>query len=163
MNMGFRERLVISFAVIEFTLVAAWLIGLSGCIHGHCRGFLYVEGVLLDGSTGEPIVGAFLGGTTFTESVETDSHPPVIFDGGPGQPPSDARGRFRSEFATSLGGCDPPPEFPMPDQVEIVVVRDGCEQRFMFLIDINEETVVDLSAPDDILQLREPILVPACP
>ena len=115
----------------------------------------------MDESSGAPIAGAFLGGTAFTGGVETDSYPPVIFDGGPNGPPSDAQGRFRIEFGIILGGCNPPPVFPMPDQVEIVVVRDGCEQRFM--IDINEETVVDLSAPDDILQLREPIRVPACP
>ncbi|MEK6675747.1 MAG: hypothetical protein AABZ47_08840 [Planctomycetota bacterium] len=161
MNMRFRERHADSFAAIELAVVAVWLVGLSGCIYAHCSDFLYLDGMLLDGSAGEPIEGAFLGGTSFTGGEETYSFPAVIFDGGPDQPPSDVQGRFLLEFSSDLGGCDPPPEFLMPDQIEIVVVRDGCEQRFM--IDINEETVVDLSPPNDTLQLREPIRVPACP
>ena len=56
-------------------------------------------------------------------------------------------------------GCPSAP-FPRPDQVEIIVVRDGCESSF--LIDINEETVVDLDFPDDVIELKDPILVPPC-
>ncbi|MEK6677123.1 MAG: hypothetical protein AABZ47_15900 [Planctomycetota bacterium] len=161
MNMGFRERLAISFAAIAFTVVAVWLVGMSGCIYAHCLDFLYVEGLLLDESSGEPIAGAFLGGTSYTGGVETGFMGVLVFDGRPNGPPSDVQGQFQVEFSSDYVGCDPPPVFPMPDQVEIVVVCDGCEQRFM--IDINEETVVDLSAPNDTLQLREPIRVPACP
>ncbi len=57
-------------------------------------------------------------------------------------------------------GCPPPYEFPRPDRVEIIVVRDGCEQAF--LIDINEDTVVDMDFPDDVIELKDPILVPPC-
>jgi len=52
------------------------------------------------------------------------------------------------------------PEIPRPDQVEVIVVRDGCEQRF--LIDINADTVVDLSFSDDVIELKDQILVPPC-
>jgi len=32
----------------------------------------------------------------------------------------------------------------------------------MYTIDVNEDTVVDLSFPDDTLELKDPILVAAC-
>lgn len=50
--------------------------------------------------------------------------------------------------------------FPPPDQVEVIVLRGACEERFM--IDINEDTVVDIEFPDDVIELKEPILVPPC-
>lgn len=56
-----------------------------------------------------------------------------------------------------------------PDIVEVIVVRDECEQ--MISIDINEQTIMDLDARRDVfgvgildrvLELREPILVFPC-
>ena len=60
-----------------------------------------------------------------------------------------------------LVSCKPPvEEFPRPDRVEVIVVREDCE--FSFLIDINEDTVVDMTFPEDVIELKDPILVPAC-
>jgi hypothetical protein len=56
--------------------------------------------------------------------------------------------------------CASPPDLPAPDQLEVIVTIRGCEQSF--LIDINEDTVVDLDFPDRVIELKDPILVPAC-
>jgi len=47
-----------------------------------------------------------------------------------------------------------------PDQVEIIVVRDDCEQ--IFRIDLTADTVVDLDFPNDVIELRDPIIVEPC-
>ena len=60
----------------------------------------------------------------------------------------------------ALGLPLPPPILDRPDQVKVIVVRDGCEQTFV--IDINEDTVVDLDFPDRVIELKEPILVSDC-
>ena len=70
-------------------------------------------------------------------------------------------GTFQVWFTRRPHSCgDVVTEFPRPDQVEIIVVRDGCEQTF--LIEINEDTVVNLDFPDDVLELKDPILVGPC-
>jgi len=63
--------------------------------------------------------------------------------------------------------------FPTPTRIEVIVVRDGCEQTFS--IDINDDTVVSIPSDEidpeivdpnfqnDAVELREPILVPPCP
>jgi len=129
-------------------------------------GRLIVRGQLFDAETEQPVAGAAIGGRTFTDGEETDYSAPVIFDGTPQGPVSAEDGTFREEFSTGLvGGCgEPPPEFPRPDQVEIIVVRDGCQQSVF--IDINEDTALDVVDPDfpgyDVIELIDPILVPPC-
>ena len=56
------------------------------------------------------------------------------------------------------GVCDP---YPIPDQVEITVVLSSCER--VFLIEVNEDTLVDPTFPMMEGELRESILVPPCP
>jgi len=48
----------------------------------------------------------------------------------------------------------------VPDQTGVVVSRLGC--RTEILIDLTEDTVVDLSFPDGVIELKDPILVPPC-
>jgi hypothetical protein len=133
--------------------------GVHGCILADCINFLFVRGKLIDAETLEGISGAAIGGRAFTGGVETDFVSAIIFDGSPNGPLSSENGAFQAEFSTGLGPC-PAPEFPRPDRVEIIVVRDGCEQSFF--IDINANTVVDPTAPDDVIELKDPILVPPC-
>ena len=137
-------------------------------MHGvGCRPFcdvaavLFVRGRVLDTETLEGLSNASVGGRAFTNGEETDYVAPFIFDGSPTFPPPAEDGTFGVEFSTPLMPCqDPPPEFPRPDQVEVIVVRDGCEQQFM--IDISDDTVVDMDFPDDVIELKDPILVPPC-
>lgn len=136
---------------------------------GHVAAILTVRGRLVDAESQEPLGGAVVGGNSFTSGDRTGSIAPLRSSGVPTLPPSDADGAFALEFAR-LGDpiCEgirlrpPPPhiEFPRPDEVEVIVVRDGCEQRF--LIEVNEDTAVDPEAENGILELRQPILVPAC-
>jgi|GEM_PF-2140599 len=48
----------------------------------------------------------------------------------------------------------------LPDQIRVGVSHDGCQSQV--LIDLNEDTVVDLSFPDNVIELKDPILVPPC-
>ena len=69
---------------------------------------------------------------------------------------------FELCFSTSLVRCQEPlPEFPRPDRVEIIVVRDGCEQTFLVEID-EDDTVVEVDSLNERIELRDPIVVPAC-
>ena len=146
---------------------ASWVVALvllmgAGCIHADCGNDLPVRGRLVDAESGAPVAGAIIGGRTLTDGAETDNAPPLIFNGTPLHPPSSADGSFVLEFATYFGRC-PAPDFPKPDQVEITIVRDGCEQRFM--IEINEDSAhfVDGEFPgDEVLELTDPILVSPC-
>jgi hypothetical protein len=119
---------------------------------------------LLDSESQEPIANATITAFTFTLGEVTGDGVTTIEN----QPSTENAGTvmitLRSE---KLGGCGFPPfirdhlpEYPDPDQVEIIVLRDGCEQRFM--IEVNQDTVVDLSFPNRMLELKDPILVPPC-
>ena len=119
-----------------------------------------MSGQLLDEATLSPVADAAIGGRSFTVGVETDYTPPFTSLGDLNGPPSGVDGGFETEFWTGIVPCDPPPEFPRPDEVELIVARDECV--FVFTIEINEETVVDMTFPDDVIELIEPILVPAC-
>jgi len=52
------------------------------------------------------------------------------------------------------------PPYPAPDEILVIIEREACEQRFT--IEINEDTVVDLSFPDFTIELKDPILLPPC-
>jgi len=145
----------------------------SGCLYFPYCGLtgdgLVVRGRLADVSTETSLSGAFFGGRTITNGKVVSTVAAIIFDGTAQLPPTNDNGLFTIPFSvttiTRESSCyDPsseiPEEFPDPDQVEITVIRDTCE--FTFTIDVNADTVVDLSFPDDTLELKNPILVPAC-
>ncbi len=71
--------------------------------------------------------------------------------------------RLRSSETKSVCGQASPsslPAFPAPDEILVIVQREACEQQFT--IEINEDTVVDLGFPDNVIELKDPILVPPC-
>ena len=155
-----------SFGAIRWArwclLAGAAFLGLSrmlGCL-GDCGDRVIVEGQLVDETSLAPVANAPVGGRSFTAGDETDYNPAFTSFGDLNGPPSGEDGVFRVGFSTGIVPCDPPPEFPRPDQVEVIVVRGECV--FIFAIDINEETVVDMAFPDDVIKLRDAILVPAC-
>ena len=121
-----------------------------------------VRGVLLDAETMEPLAGAAIAGATFTTGQEITRN--FASDR---QHISTADGSFENVHLLPRGICFPiltvpvgPRGYPVPDQIEIIVVRDGCTQSFV--IEINDETVIDPTFPNDIIELAEPILVRAC-
>ena len=139
------------------------LLSVPGCpswLPRDCWAGFHVRGRLVDSATGEPAVDVAYGMRTLTAGEQTSRVSTVLGSGEPRLPNRDDEGGFELVVGTGIRPCDPPPEFPRPDQVDMIVVRDGCE--FSFLIDVNEDTVVDMTFPDDVLELRDPILVPAC-
>ena len=145
-----------SLAIVAF-------LGLSnilGCVFADCGDMLTLRGQLLDEETLTPVTDVYLGGRSFTSDEETCAITPFTRWGDPRVPPPQEDGVFEVQFSIGLVPCDPPPQFPRPDQVEVIVVRGECE--FSFLIEINEDTVVDMDFPDDVIELKDPILVPAC-
>lgn len=109
----------------------------------------------MDAGSGAALTEASIGGRSFIDGVENDIAPVFVRE-------LDADGSFGIVFSTYFGRC-PVPDFPRPDQLEIIVVRDRCEQRVT--IEINEDTAqfVDGEFPgEEVLELKDPILVPPC-
>ena len=144
------------------TICGAVLMTFGGCLPCPLTGVrLFLRGKVLDAETLRGATDAAVGGRTFTEGEETDRVSPLIYDGSATFPPPEEDGTFQVEFNLNSPSCGPPIlEFPRPDQVEVIVVRDGCEQTF--IIEINEDTVVDMDFPDDVIELKDPILVGPC-
>jgi hypothetical protein len=164
----------------EFAVRAAILASLCCLsvtqIHGcHAAGVVvetfWVRGKLLDADTLDAVAGAAIGGRTFTNGEETEFVPPFIFDGS-APVSSGADGTFTNSFSRLgyFGGWFIPGlpvrerevevDFPRPDETEVIVVRGNCE--YSFFIELNEDTVVDPTFPENEIELRDPILVPPC-
>ncbi len=138
----------------------------AGC--GVCGEFLQsfnLSGIVLDAETSQPLTGSELSIQSFTDGSETGRGSTR----NQSENPPDENGLFEafifSNRVLSVCIAFPPPSFPpdffpAPDQLEITVTRDDCEQRIM--IDLNEDTVVDITFPNDLIDLKDPILVPAC-
>jgi len=130
---------------------------------GDCGLYLTIQGQLLDADTATPLSGVIVAGSTFFENGQSD-YVPLTQDGEAYSPLSMDDGTF-SISPRTLGPCPPGP-YPTPDRIEIVVRRDTCESTYT--IDVNDATVVDLGTTDDggssthTLELKDPILVPAC-
>jgi len=149
--------------------VTLLLLATSGClftlIGGDCGLILTIQGQLLDADGTTPVSGAIVGGRIFFPDGQTDYVSLFAFDGTPNALSSMEDGSFKVEFAT-LGPC-PPGVRPSPDRIEVLVQRDTCETTYA--IDVNDATVVDLGttaeggASNHTIELKEAILVPACP
>jgi hypothetical protein len=139
---------------IAFLIFAISPVRLSGCIHGHCVSLLILRGKVLDEVTMQPITNAVVGGRTLTGVSQTAAYEPL-------EAVVDTDGNFGLEFVHgSLGVC-PPPEFPRPDQVQITIVRNGCQQTIT--IEINQDTARFIEGGlEDVLELTQPILLPPC-
>jgi hypothetical protein len=158
-----QRRMTQCAAAIVFALAIDGSPGcIPSCLFGDARGTLFVIGQLATAETDAPFAGGTVSVRTFTASSETARAEAVLFGAQPtpGLPAPRKEGEFVAPLSTDLGPACRPPTFPRPDQVEVIVVRDGCEQSFV--IDINADTVVDLRFPDDVIELKDPILVPPC-
>ncbi len=82
-----------------------------------------------------------------------------------------ADGTFQVFLASSdrVAICDDPfsenvevPEYPVPDELHLVVIHGGCEHTFE--IPVTADMLTDYDYPeDDVLQLTEPLVIGACP
>ena len=120
---------------------------------------LFVRARLVDAETQLEVQEVSVGGRIFTGGEETE-YAPILFA-------PDAFGMVDLEFVLLSGFCTylgeqypPPEELPTPDRLEIIIIRNDCQQTFS--IDISEDTVVDMAFPDDVLELKDPILVEPC-
>ena len=138
----FRGTIAAASGVIALVLLFG-----PGCIpHQDCFDVLRVRGRLVDAESGAPVAGAFVGGRALADGVETEYVDPLD------QEPSESDGFFVILFPRSFGPCLPA-DFPGPDQLEIIVIRGGCEHRFV----VQRE-----SLESDVFDLIDPILVPPC-
>lgn len=151
------QRAVLGFAVITPPTTCLLL----SCVpFADCGASFKVRGRTLDQDSQQPLSNAIVGGRTFTNGAQTGLAELFTPSGTVIGEVTDAVGGFSLPYSTGIQPCPPQP-YPRPDQVEIIVALDGCEQSF--LIDINENTVVDITFPDDVLELKDPIQVPPCP
>ncbi len=124
-----------------------------------------VRGTVLDEATGTPLAGVDIGivlydrnGDLLLSMVPNGIRHPEMFL-------TKADGSFqitsdRSTVCITVLGATVSIPLPVVDRLEVVVLREGCESRFSF--DVNESNIVDPSAPDGLLELKDPILVPPC-
>lgn len=159
-------------------------------VSGDLEDRLDVRGKLVGQDTAENVAGVAVGGQLFGNGELPHEVWALYGGGTPQFPLSAEDGTFTITFTEFIFGCDVPftislrplqgAYIPPPDQVEIVVARESlpveldidpelrsgddlrivcpCEQRFLF--DVNEENFVDPTAPGDVLEFKEPILVP---
>ncbi len=155
-----------AFRATVIVLASCLVVETGGCAEGgDCASALFVRGWLVDAGTGP--IDAAVAGQAFTDGERTDYKQGRLATSD--EPPAWAKdeGSFQIVFNTgSQYPCPPlgPRPFPRPDQVEIIVVRNARVHRF--LIDINEDTVLDVVDTDfpgyDVIELIDPILIPPC-
>ncbi len=120
------------------------------------------RGRIVDADTGQGIGTAVVSTKTLTDGEQTGFGSTLTAFG---EQPPDVNGQFElritsDETTSSCLQRPSPPTLLPPDQLEITVTRDNCEQ--MITIGISEDTVVDITFPNDLIELKDPILVPAC-
>lgn len=160
---------IVLLSVRGAALVVLWTAGgCAACLGGDAEGVLFITGQVVDATTNEPLVPTRIVGTIRQEGVQTGREA-ALLDDRPNLPVRvDDTGDFLLVFVTDLapvcassfGPRVPPPDVPRPDQIELTVTIEGCEQTVV--INISDETVLDPTAPDDVLEFRNPILVPPC-
>lgn len=156
-----------AFALISYTYLLVNLSYVPGCVPSPCGDKFYlfhIVGEVRDVQTGDPLSDASVGvqllanGQVVARRV-AEAGDAVV---------TGADGTFDQRVSYSVGNCNltlpgvsptPLPDLA-PDEVEVIVNRDGCETVFTF--DVNNDNFVDATASEQVLQLRDPILVPAC-
>lgn len=116
---------------------------------------LTIRGVILDSQTSEPIADTPVGARTIIDGQIVGRERAVDEHGLPVGVPSDANGAFAVVISQFMKPA-------RPDRVQLIIIRDGCEQRFM--IEINDDTArfVEEESSVSVLELTAPILVPPC-
>lgn len=129
---------------------------------GHdCGGSIRVLGTIADSETGVPIANAPVGVALFLQGETILAVEPLNSMEQP-YAPSDENGGFLIFASLGLVPCRLT-GFPRPDQVEIIVVRDDCEQRVMIEISENTAQFVEVEFSGKVvLELKNLILVPPC-
>lgn len=115
-----------------------------------------VRGQLLDSETMQGLVGVVYGVRVLNDGELLAGRRPISLNTG-------IQGVFACRAAGALfNPCSPArPELTQPDQVEVIVVRDDCEQRF--LIDLDQEAEITTEkATRIVIDLKDPILVSPC-
>lgn len=112
---------------------------------------LRLHGNVLNSDTGDGIFGAAVTVKLLTDGESTTRDRSSLL--------TDEDGAFEFPLRARGPRCASPPDLPLPDQAEVVVTIDGCEQTF--LINIGDDTV-DLDLTERTIVLKEPILVPLC-
>ncbi len=145
---------------------AVFVIMLCG-VHGCCLDAVSqvaVTGSVLDADSSAPISGAVIGGR-YLLNGEVLAEIPTFLEGQAGFQSAED-GTFVFEASRWQPVCPWPntiarePPLPIPDQIELFVVHDDCEQSF--LIDVEAETIIAPDTPLRILELRDPIMVEPC-
>ena len=168
-------------------LAGACLLQVNACIFGDCRGpHVAVRGRVVSADARETVSDVLVGGRSFTNGEETDFISPLTVWGTPNSPSANEDGSFELAFGEVLAPCRGTEPFPVPDQVEIVVVRDICEQLLAnrttdlqacdsvrvqcpceqrFLVDVDDQTGEFLEPNehgDPVILLKDPIVVHPC-
>lgn len=157
---------------VSFQAILLGSLGSCTCVGPFFRTFT-VRGLILSADTDEPRAGEFISiallrdgevvgrSTTSPASRGVAARSPLLLV--TGTDGSFAIVMGSDERAGCLAGLldTPTAKDPViPDQVRIVILGNVCEQAF--LIDLTEDTVVDISFPDRVIELIDPILVPPC-
>lgn len=127
------------------------LLSMTSCEYVY---MLTIRGVILDAQTNEPIADAPVGATIIIEGQIVGREAAVDENGQPIGVPSDQNGAFALTVTTDM-------KLARPDRVQLIIVRDGCEQRLMIEISENTSVFSEDSVPSE-LTLLEPILVALC-
>lgn len=148
------RRLVRRSAFLMFATAA---ILISGCSTADCFNALIIHGKVLVDATIQALAGIPVGGRSITDSSTTFSIEPGV-----GVTTAE-NGGFELPFVNAFVPCLSSSRFPRPDLLEIIIIRDGCEQQLMIEINVDTAQSVDGESPgDNIVELTEPILVPLC-
>ncbi len=136
---------------------AVLLLSVTGCIEwclppANPDGELRLRGRLLDTESQEPLPGVELDAMLVTsgEITTRETHPL----------PTGADGGFLIYLAAKGPDCQRLPDLSAPDQVRVVVPAEGCTHTLTF--DVSSENFVDPEYNDRVLELVNPIVVPAC-
>ena len=117
------------------------------------NGEFTLRGTVLNANTLDGLGGALIDARLITGGEQTTRDDLKV-------PFSAGDGAFEARLTVKGSQCGRVLNLPTPDQLKVIVTIDECEQTF--LIDINEDTVVDLDFPDRVIELKEPILVSDC-
>lgn len=160
---------------VSLQMLLSLPLGGCTCVGPFFRTFT-VRGKVLSADTGEPRAGVFIsvrllregevvgyasGTESVTESRSVGSKTPVaIVTNADGSFAIVMRNRERAGCLAGLVDTPTAEDPAIPDQVRVTIAVDGCQQ--VFIVDLIEETVLDISFSDDVIELKDPILVPPC-